>query len=207
MPQPNGRNLPAPLMEPSPVLDPDAARAPVSHQLPPHVSKAGRIGDHLAAISADLREIVELRIELLKVELSSLTDKIDGYKNKVDGLKVKLERFADLIDHFPDIVKFAAPAVVLAFYLLGFVLATLAIGIGWALGHLFWGALIVTGLLFVVVGVLATLALRRYKRANAITARQKPTPKAEESDAATPGPKTRHQLQDLEREHARQSTT
>lgn len=186
----NGRSLPAPLEAPSPVLDPDAARAPVSHQLPPHQSKAGRVGDHLAAISADLREVVELRIDLVKAEVTE----------KVEAAKATGERFGE-------VAKFGVPAAVLALYLLGFVLATLAIGLGWWLGNLFWGALIVTGLLLLTVGTLGLIAKSKLDRAKAVAARLKPTPKATETAAATPGPPTRPQLQDLEREHARQSTT
>lgn len=198
MPQSNGRHLPAPLEAPSPVLDPDAVRAPVSHQLPPHQSKAGRVGDHLAAISADLREIVELRIDLLKAEVAEVAGKVEGSQ---DAIK--------------QTVMFGAPGAVLALYLIGFILLTTAVGIGYLLGHLFWGLLIVTAVLVMIVVPLLLIAKKKaarveYSLEEAVQAFKRligKGPDVAETDAATPGPPTRHQLQDLEREHARQSTT
>ncbi len=179
------------------MLDPDARRVDTSHQLPPHRGKVARVSDHLAAISADAREWVELRIDLVKAEV---TEKIDETKSSVERKAIGYGLFAG--------------AGVVALYALGFLLAMMAVGIGWAfagsdgsdvLRPLFWGLLVVTLLLFTVAGVVALLGKRRLDAASAIDATLK-APTITESAATTPAPPSRRQLQDMEAAHARQTT-
>ncbi|HEX8386852.1 MAG TPA: phage holin family protein [Rubricoccaceae bacterium] len=188
MPDPSS-NLPAPIERPSPVRDPDAVRVPTSHQLPAHRGKVARVGDHVAAISADLREWVELRIDLAKAEVG----------DKIDETKARVERAAEPLVYY-------AVAGVVALYLLGFALAALAWGLAMWLGDPFWGFLIVTVLLAVVVGTLGLIGKRKQDKAKAVEARLK-APEFKESTETAPLPPTRRQLQDLEDRHARQTTT
>ena len=197
MPDPSSL-LPAPIENPSPVLDPDAARVATARQLPPHRGKVGRVTDHLAAISADAREWVELRIDLVKAEV---TEKIDETKSSVERKAIG--------------AAFLAAAGVVALYGLGFLFGTLAAGLGWAFAGAdgaqvlrpgFWGLLITTVLLFAIAGILAVLGKNRLEAAKAIDLSLK-TPEFSESSASTPAPKTRHQLQDMEAAHARQTTS
>ena len=152
---PRGGLLPVPSTTGSPVLDPAAERAPESRMLPPHVGKAGRIGDHLAAISADLREWTELRIALVQ--------------RKVEGVVGIFER----VQHFVPALKFYVPAAGLALVGALFILVTLAIGLG-ALLNAYWaGFLIVTLLLLFAAGVLFVLGQRAQKAIEAEVAAAK----------------------------------
>jgi hypothetical protein len=124
--------LPAPLPVPvrTPAI-PDPARppAPVERRLPEHQGKLARINGALAGLSEDLRAWVELRVELVRAEL---LEKVEFTKGQV--------------------IQKAAAGL---FAVLGalFLLVTLALGLGWWLGHPFWGFLIVTLLLFLVAAV------------------------------------------------------
>ena len=196
MPDPSSR-LPAPIDAPSPVLDPDARRVETTRQLPPHRGKVGRVTDHLAAISADAREWVELRIDLVKAEV---TEKIDETKSSVERKAIG--------------AAFFAAGGVVALYGLGFLFALLAVGLGWAfagtgaevLRPLFWGLLITTILLFAIAGIFALIGKNKLEAAKAIDANIK-MPDVTASTASTPAPKTRHQLQEMEAAHARQTTS
>lgn len=152
---PRSGQLPVPRTPGSPTLDPSAERAPESLMLPPHVGKAGRIGDHLAALSADLREWTELRIALVQ--------------RKVEGVVGIFER----VQHFLPALKFYVPAAVLALVGALFVLVTLAIGLG-ALLNAYWaGFLIVTLLLLFTAAVLFVLGQRMQKAIEAEVAAAK----------------------------------
>ena len=152
---PRGGTLPVPRTSGSPVLDPDAQRAPESRMLPPHVGKAGRIGDHLAALSADLREWTELRIALVQ--------------RKVEGVVGIFER----VQHFVPALKFYVPAAVLALVGALFVLVTLAIGLGALLDAYWAGFLIVTLTLLFTAAVLFALGQRMQKAIEAEVAAAK----------------------------------
>ncbi len=105
---------------------------PVDRRLPAHRGKVGRITDQLAGLSEDVREIVELRIQLVKREVM---EQIEGRLSSVKGQAV--------------VGALAAVAGV-------FLLLTIALGLGMLLGHAFWGFLIVTGLF-----LLGTLIAKR----------------------------------------------
>ena len=193
--------LPAPIENPSPVLDPDARRVDTAQQLPPHRGKVGRVTDHLAAISADAREWVELQIELIRNEVTEKVDMVTAKVNQVAEVGKVIEAGG----------LFFPIAGFVGLYAFGFLLATVAVGIGWAfasegatvLRPLFWGLLILTFLLLLIVGVSILIGMRRVDKSRAIEASLK-MPDVSESDQMTPLPNTRHQLQDLERDHARQ---
>lgn len=154
------------------MLDPDAIRLPPERQLPPHRTQLGRVTDHLAALSADLREWTELRIALVQ--------------RKVEGVVGIFER----VQHYLDAAKFFAPALLLGLVGLVFVFVTLAIGLGTLVGQMWLGFLIVTALLLVVAGVLVALGLRSVKEAQALVAearrqeRRENMPTREEQRAA-----------------------
>lgn len=105
-----------------------ANAVPEDHRLPAHRGKVGRISDQLAGLSADVREIVELRIQLVKREVM---EQIEGRLSSVKGQALV-----------------GALAAVTAVFLV----LTIAIGLGMLLGHAFWGFLIVTGVF--VIGTL-----------------------------------------------------
>ncbi|OZC02683.1 phage holin family protein [Rubricoccus marinus] len=176
---PRGRNLPARRTIP-PVLDPAATPVPESHQLAPHQTKIERIGDHVAALSADLREYVELRIALVQ--------------RKVEGVIGIVER----LQHYADAAKFFVPAVVLALVGALFVLLTIAFGIGALLDSVWLGFLITTLVLLAVAGVLAWMGMRKVKEAQAKVVEAKRKQQDERNI-------TREQVQDTERLKARQS--
>lgn len=176
---PRGRNLPAKRTIP-PVLDPAATPVPESHQLPPHQTKVERIGEHVAALSADLREYVELRVALVQ--------------RKVEGVVGIVERFK----HYAEAAKFFVPAVVLLLVGLLFVLLTMAFGIGALLNSVWLGFLIVTLVLLVTAAVLARIGMRKVADLQAKDAEAKR--KAQEARTIT-----REQVQEAERLKARQS--
>ena len=163
------------------MLDPQATRVPTSHQLPPHRTQVGRVADHLAALSADLREWTELRIALVQ--------------RKVEGVVGIFER----LQHYVDAAKFFAPALLLGLVGLVFVFVTLALGLGALVGQAWLGFLIVTVLLLAVAGVLGVLGMRRVKDAQALVAEAK----RQQQRAEAP---SRADLEAAERLTASQST-
>lgn len=179
VPPPTGRPVPA-LRDVPPVLDPLAEPIPESRQLPPHQSKMERIGDHVAALSADLREYVEIRVALVQ--------------RRVEGVIGIAERF----QMYADAAKFFVPAALAAIVGALFLLVTLALGLGAWIGMYWLGFLIVTLalILFAVVGV--WLGMRKVQEAKAIQAQVK----REQRDARQA---TREQVVEAERLTARQS--
>jgi len=126
--------LPAPVREPA-IPDPSRPPAPVARRLPEHKGKVARIGDALTGLSEDLREWVELRIALVQTEIMEQVEfrVAQGKMGAAVGLFAALGAF--------------------------FLLVTLALGLGWWLGHPFWGFLIVT-LLLIAVAVMSFLVLK-----------------------------------------------
>lgn|GEM_PF-5827894 len=181
MPSPPGRHLPAVPSEPSPVLDPAARRVPTERQLPPHRTQVGRVADHLAALSQDMREWTELRIALVQ--------------RKVEGVVGIVER----VQHYAEAGKFFAPALLLGLIGLVFVFATLALGIGALIGQVWAGFLIVTLLLLGIAGVLVMLGMRSVREAQADAAEARRVAQREKLAS-------REEIQSAERLAARQST-
>ena len=158
-PAPPVSTLPAPIREPSPTLAaaPEGRPqvAPESRMLPPHHTKVERVADHVAAISADLREWTELRIALVK--------------RQIEGIVGILER----LQHLAEAAKLAVPGIVLILIGLMFLLVTLALGIGALIGSVWGGFAIVTLILLVAGGVLAWLGKKRYDEAEEAVAEAK----------------------------------
>lgn len=98
----------------------------------PRRGKLGRIAGHTQGLVEDLREWIDLRIDLAILEVE---EKVDDLRNEV-ALGLTLAFFG--------------------FFAALFVFTTAAIGLGWLLGHPFWGFLIVTGVLLLVVIALAS---------------------------------------------------
>ena len=97
----------------------------------PQGGKLGRIAGHTQGLVEDLREWIDLRIDLAILEVE---EKVDTLRNEV-ALGLTLAFFG--------------------FFAALFVFTTTALGLGWLLGHPFWGFLIVTGILLAVVTALA----------------------------------------------------
>ena len=180
-PDPDRTTLPVVPTAPSPTLDPASAPIGEAFQLPPHQTKIERIGDHVAALSADLREWTELRIALVQ--------------RKIEGVVGIVER----IQHLMPALELALPGAILVLIGALFALVTLAIGLGALLGHIGWGFLIVTLLLLAVGGVLIWLGLRRYRRAQAIVAQAKRERMGVETAS-------REEIQTSQADHVRRST-
>lgn len=108
---------------------------PLDHRLPVHRNKVGRITEHAAELSADLREWVELRVQLLKKEVE---ERIEGRLSAVKGL--------------------AIVGVVAAIAGL-FALVTLAIGLGAAFGGRYWLGFLIVTLLLAAVAFVAKVKL------------------------------------------------
>ena len=159
--------------------------APESRQLPPHQGKLARIGDHVASLSTDIKEWVELRIDLAKAEV----------REAVDALKASLKRKGIA-------VAFLAAAGVLALYALGFLFGALAWGLAALFESVWLGMLVTSLLLFAVVAVLALIGKRKLEEDKAIEAKARVSSITESSDIHPTPPSTR-ELQDLEAEKAR----
>ena len=97
----------------------------------PRGGKLNRIAGHTQGLVEDLREWIDLRIDLAILEVE---EKVDTLRNEV-ALGLTLAFFG--------------------FFAAMFVLTTTALGLGWLLGHPFWGFLIVSVVLLAVVAALA----------------------------------------------------
>jgi hypothetical protein len=97
----------------------------------PQGGKLGRIAGHTQGLVEDLREWMDLRIDLAILEVE---EKVDALRNEV-ALGVTLAFFG--------------------FFAALFAFTTAALGLGWLLGHPFWGFLIVSVLLLAIVATLA----------------------------------------------------
>lgn len=150
--------------------------------LPPHRDKLERVTDHVAAISADLREWVELRIALVK--------------RQVEGVVGIMER----VQHLAEAAKLALPGIILIILGLLFLLVTVALALGQWWGSYALGFLAVTAVLVVVGGVLIWLGKRRYDEAQAIVAEAK---RVERDQRKV----TRSDIADAQRRKAQQSAT
>jgi uncharacterized membrane protein YqjE len=93
--------------------------------------RLGRIAGHTRGLVDDLREWIDLRLDLAILELE---ERVDEFRNEV-ALGITLAFFG--------------------FFAALFVFVTVALGLGWLLGHPFWGFLIVTVVLLLFVSVLA----------------------------------------------------
>ena len=147
--------LPAIIREPSPTLAdrPPASRIiPEARQLPPHQTKLDRITGHLAALSSDMQEWTELRIELVK--------------RQVEGVQAQIERF----QQYANAAGFFVPALALAISGIMFFLVAVAFGIGKLLGSLGWGFFVTSILLIALAGLLSWLGIRSVKKAQAAEA-------------------------------------
>ena len=151
-PAPRLETLPARITQPSPTLDRPPAPIPESHQLPPHQTKLDRVTGHLAALSGDLREWVELRVDLVK--------------RQVEGLQGQLER----VQHYLDSAPFFVLALALALSGVMFVFVALALGVGALIGSVGWGFFLTALLLLAAGGLFGWLGFRRVQRDIALAA-------------------------------------
>ena len=144
-----------------PVREPAPDPAPETPVVPPHRSRVGRVADHVAAISDDLQEWVELKVALVRREV------------------------LDKVQQVVDAAKLAVPGLVLVLAGLLFLLLTLAFAIG-ALIESVWGGFgIVTLLLLVAGAVLLVLAKRAYENPTSSVERPRaPRPPAHPRDDA-----------------------
>lgn len=92
--------------------------------------RLGRIAGHTRGLVDDLREWIDLRLDLAILELE---ERVDELRNEV-ALGITLAFFG--------------------FFAALFVFVTVALGLGWVLGHPFWGFLIVSVALLLFVTVL-----------------------------------------------------
>lgn len=127
---------------------------PIPARPPSSSSRLERIGDHAASLSKDLREWVELRIELTKAEVREKLDEITA-SAKRKGVTIGI----------------AAGAALLALYGLGFVFGAISAGFASWLGHEAWGDAATAVLIFLIAGVLLWIAKRRLDADAAIEAR------------------------------------
>jgi hypothetical protein len=100
----------------------------------PDGGKVSRIAAHTQGLFTDLREWIDLRVDLAILEVE---ERLDAFKNDL-ALGVALALFA--------------------FFAAFFSLTTVALGVGWLLGHPFWGFLAVSVALILII---VTLRLTR----------------------------------------------
>lgn len=93
----------------------------------PEGGKMNRIAAHTQGLFTDLREWIDLRIDLAILEIE---ERIDDFKNEV-ALGITFALFG--------------------FFAALFSLTTVALGVGWLLGHPFWGFLAVSVALILVI--------------------------------------------------------
>lgn len=93
--------------------------------------KIGRIAGHTQGLVEDLREWIDLRIDLAILEVE---ERVDDLRNEM-ALGLTLAFFG--------------------FFAALFAFTTVALGLGWLLGHPFWGFLIVSVILVLVVVALS----------------------------------------------------
>jgi len=99
--------------------------------LPPHGTRLDRVQEHTTALVETAKEWAELRIKLVQTEVE---EKVQAKVNQI--------------------IMRAIPLALIG--LAGaFLLLTIALGLGWWLGHAFWGFLIVTLVLVLAAGVVA----------------------------------------------------
>jgi len=96
----------------------------------PEGGKLSRIAAHTQNLVEDLREWIDLRLDLTVLEME---EQVDRLQNQI-ALTVTL--------------------AILGFFAGLFTLTTVALGLGWALGHPFFGFLIVAGALILLLAVL-----------------------------------------------------
>lgn len=113
--------------EQSPVARPEVS---ADRQLPEGRNKVERIGRQTRGLFDDFTEWVELRLRLFQLDIQ------EKVRTKANEAVIKV-----------------APFIVAALGGL-FALVTAALFVGWWLGHPAWGFLVITGLLFLVTGVL-----------------------------------------------------
>ena len=97
----------------------------------PRRGKMGRIAGHTRGLVEDLRQWIDLRIDLAILEVE---EQVDDLRNEV-ALGVTL--------------------AFLGFFAALFVFTTIALGLGWLLGHPFWGFLTVSVLLVLTLTALS----------------------------------------------------
>lgn len=97
----------------------------------PQGGKLHRIAGHTRGLVEDLREWIDLRLDLAILELE---ERVDEIRNEA-ALGLTLAVFG--------------------FFAALFGLTTVALGLGWALGHPFWGFLIVSVVLVLIVAALS----------------------------------------------------
>lgn len=123
------------LPEATPSADARAVAAlagPVPLALPPVGTRLDRIQEHTEALVDTVKDWAELRIKLAQTELEQKA-------------QVKINQM---------VWARAVPLLLVGIAAL-FLLVTLALGLGWLLGHAFWGFLIVTVILVVSAGGVA----------------------------------------------------
>lgn len=106
---------------------PSAAEDPGSPVRPSQDGKLERIAIHTQGLITDLREWIDLRLDLALIEVE---ERVDDFRNNLAlGLTVAF----------------------LGFFAVFFGLTTLALGLGWLFGHAFWGFLVVSALLMLII--------------------------------------------------------
>lgn len=108
-------------------------RTPLERQLGSGAKGLARLREETQGLVADVREWVELRIELAQLEVEERID----------------ERLNQLL--------LAAIMALIMLFIAIFLLITIALGLGWWLGHPMWGFLIVTGVLALTGGAMYRL--------------------------------------------------
>ncbi len=93
---------------------------PSDHLLPSGANKVERIAQHSKALVDDLTAWVDLKVKLTKLEVEHTIQ----------------EKTSEVVVKVIPLVVFALAGF--------FLLVTVALGLGWLLGHPFWGFLIVT---------------------------------------------------------------
>ncbi|WP_412062962.1 phage holin family protein [Rubrivirga sp. IMCC45206] len=179
-PVPRMETLPAPVGEPSPTLADRPTIAPETRMLPPHQTKLDRVTGHVAALSEDLREWVELRIDLVK--------------RQVEGVVGQLER----VQHYLDAAAFFVPAALLAITAVLFLFVTVALLIGDLVGSVWGGFAITTVLMLVVAGLLGWVGMKKVKESQQLAMEAKRASQNAQS-------LTREQIQEAQRQSAARS--
>lgn len=123
-----------------------------------------RIAAHTQGLFTDLREWIDLRIDLAILEVE---ERIDEFKNQV-ALGITFALFG--------------------FFAALFSLTTVALGVGWLLGHPFWGFLAVSVALILVVVALRVTKPELMPSSNLLRALREERARAYEETDRSPRP-------------------
>lgn len=117
-------------------------------------SRMGRIGEHLAGISEDARDLVNLRVAMAR---NNVEEQVDEARSTVGKMQITAAVVQETIRYY-------LPAAIFGVVGLLFLFTTIGLWLGNLLGSYWMGFGIVTGVMLLIAGVYYALARRMQRR-------------------------------------------